>query len=116
LASAQHAAGATGLGVPDGAVGKTPRGGQPLLQSVMPVVNLHATITEPAAAASARSLAMGGSTMTTSAQQSGSRRRQELGAFLFLTVVLFPVLAVLIVSGYGFAVWAWQMLFGPPGL
>lgn len=82
----------------------------------MPVDGLHATITALAAAAPARSLAMGGSRMSTSAQPSGSRRRQELGAFLFLTVVLFPVLAVLIVSAYGFAVWAWQMLFGPPGL
>lgn len=43
-------------------------------------------------------------------------RRRELRVFLFLTVVLFPVLAVLIVSGYGFAVWALQMIFGPPGV
>lgn len=43
-------------------------------------------------------------------------RRRELGAFLFLTVVLFPVLAVLVVSGYGFAVWVSQMIFGPPGV
>lgn len=43
-------------------------------------------------------------------------KRRELGAFLFLTVVLFPVLAVLIVSGYGFAVWVTQMIFGPPGV
>lgn len=42
-------------------------------------------------------------------------RRRELGMFLFLTVVLFPVLAVLVVSGYGFAVWMSQiLLFGPP--
>jgi periplasmic nitrate reductase NapE len=44
------------------------------------------------------------------------RKRRELWAFLFLTVVLFPVLAVLIVSGYGFAVWVSQMIFGPPGV
>ena len=43
-------------------------------------------------------------------------KRRELGAFLFLTVVLFPVLAVLVVSGYGFAVWVSQMIFGPPGV
>lgn len=49
------------------------------------------------------------------AEEPGSRRR-ELSAFLFLTVVLFPVLAVLIVSGYGFAVWISQMIFGPPGV
>jgi periplasmic nitrate reductase NapE len=43
------------------------------------------------------------------------RRRQELLAFLFLTVVLAPVLAVAIVGGYGFAIWFYQMVAGPPG-
>lgn len=43
-------------------------------------------------------------------------RRHELRLFLFLTVVLFPLLAVLIVSGYGFAVWIWQIFTGPPGV
>jgi len=44
------------------------------------------------------------------------RKRRELLLFLFITVLLFPLLSVLIVSGYGFAVWIWQMLFtGPPG-
>lgn len=42
--------------------------------------------------------------------------REELKAFLFLTVVLAPVLSVLIVAGYGFAVWIGQMLLGPPGV
>ncbi len=41
-------------------------------------------------------------------------RQSELRAFLFLTVVLAPVLAVLIVSGFGFAVWLFQALAGPP--
>ena len=42
-------------------------------------------------------------------------RRREAGLFLLLTVVLFPVLAVLIVAGYGFVVWMSQLLlFGPP--
>ncbi len=45
-----------------------------------------------------------------------SSKAQELRAFLFLTVILFPVLAVLIVSGYGFAVWIWQIFNGPPGV
>ena len=35
--------------------------------------------------------------------------------FLFLTVVLAPVLAVAAVGGYGFVVWILQMLYGPPG-
>lgn len=47
--------------------------------------------------------------------ESQTSRREETRAFLFLTVVLFPVLAVLTVSGFGFAVWIWQMFAGPPG-
>lgn len=44
------------------------------------------------------------------------RKRRELLLFLFITVILFPLLSVMIVGGYGFAVWIWQMLFtGPPG-
>ncbi|MBX3725143.1 MAG: periplasmic nitrate reductase, NapE protein [Xanthomonadales bacterium] len=54
--------------------------------------------------------------MPPSATADGAGRRRELGAFLFLTVVLFPVLAVLLVSAFGFAVWTWQMIFGPPGV
>ena len=42
-------------------------------------------------------------------------RRRERAAFLLLTAVLFPLLAVLIVAGYGFAVWVYQMFAGPPG-
>jgi nitrate reductase NapE len=41
-------------------------------------------------------------------------RRKELLLFLFLTVVLAPVLAVAIVGGYGFMVWIWQIFTGPP--
>lgn len=42
-------------------------------------------------------------------------RAQELSVFLLLTVVLAPVLAVAIVGGYGFAVWMYQLIAGPPG-
>ena len=50
------------------------------------------------------------------AANSVSRRakRKELLLFFFITVVLFPVLSVLIVSSYGFSVWFWQIIFGPP--
>ncbi|MEJ2765704.1 periplasmic nitrate reductase, NapE protein, partial [Photobacterium sp. MCCC 1A19761] len=34
-----------------------------------------------------------------------TRRRAELRAFLFITVILFPILAVAVVGGYGFLVW-----------
>jgi periplasmic nitrate reductase NapE len=42
------------------------------------------------------------------------RKTEERRSFVFLTVVMAPVLAVMIVSGYGFAVWIYQLLAGPP--
>ena len=42
-------------------------------------------------------------------------RTDELRSFLFLSVVMAPVIAVIIVSGYGFLVWMYQLLAGPPG-
>ena len=43
------------------------------------------------------------------------RRRMEIFAFLFLTAVMMPALAVATVGGYGFAVWVYQIAAGPPG-
>lgn len=43
------------------------------------------------------------------------RRTQELKLFLFIVVLLFPILAVAVVGGYGFAVWMLQIFTGPPG-
>lgn len=43
------------------------------------------------------------------------RRRMEIFAFLFLTVVLMPALAVATVGGFGLAVWIYQIVAGPPG-
>ena len=48
-------------------------------------------------------------------QASPHTRAQELRAFLVLAVVMAPVLAVAVVSGYGFAVWMFQLVAGPPG-
>ena len=42
-------------------------------------------------------------------------KAQELRSFLFLAVVMAPVLAVVLVSGYGFLVWMYQLVAGPPG-
>jgi periplasmic nitrate reductase NapE len=44
-----------------------------------------------------------------------AERRRELLAFLFLTVFLAPMLAVAIVGGYGFLIWIFQIIYGPPG-
>ncbi len=42
-------------------------------------------------------------------------RKTEVRSFLFLTVVLAPVLAIAIVGGLGFAIWIYQIFAGPPG-
>ncbi|MGH6763320.1 MAG: periplasmic nitrate reductase, NapE protein [Phyllobacterium sp.] len=42
-------------------------------------------------------------------------RRTELIAFLVLAFAIWPIVAVGVVGGYGFLVWMWQILFGPPG-
>lgn len=43
------------------------------------------------------------------------RKTEEFRTWLFFTVVLAPILAVAIVSGWGFVVWMWQtFVSGPP--
>ena len=42
-------------------------------------------------------------------------RREELFAFLVLAVLIWPVVAVGVVGGYGFSVWMYQIVAGPPG-
>ena len=42
-------------------------------------------------------------------------RKHELLGFLFLTVVLAPVVSVAVVGGYGFMIWMYQLIAGPPG-
>ena len=42
-------------------------------------------------------------------------KAQELRSFLFLAVVMAPILAGMIVGGYGFIVWMFQAVVGPPG-
>lgn len=45
-----------------------------------------------------------------------AEKRRELAVFIFLTFVLAPLLAVVIVAGYGFLVWIYQMVAGPPSV
>ena len=42
-------------------------------------------------------------------------KKREFWAFILLTVVVAPVMSVVIVGGYGFLVWMYQILAGPPG-
>jgi len=44
-----------------------------------------------------------------------ARARMEVFAFLFLTAVAIPAVAVATVGGYGLVVWIYQMVAGPPG-
>ena len=42
-------------------------------------------------------------------------KARETRAFIFLTVVLFPLMSVALVGSYGLLIWIYQMLAGPPG-
>lgn len=40
----------------------------------------------------------------------------EWRAFIFIAIFLFPILSLILVGGYGFAIWMSQVfLLGPPG-
>jgi nitrate reductase NapE len=45
-----------------------------------------------------------------------AEKRNERRAVLFLTVILAPLIAVLVVAGFGFCVWIYQMIAGPPAM
>lgn len=46
---------------------------------------------------------------------SGRTPRQEYLAFAILAVLIWPVIAVGVVGGYGFLIWMSQIVLGPPG-
>jgi len=41
-------------------------------------------------------------------------RKQELRVFVFLTVFLAPIISIALVGSLGFAIWACQLISGPP--
>lgn len=41
-------------------------------------------------------------------------KAEERLAFFLLAVVLFPVLSVAVVGGFGFLIWMSQLVLGPP--
>jgi nitrate reductase NapE len=53
--------------------------------------------------------------MGTSAPENVEKRDERIAIF-FLAVVLAPIVAVLLVAGYGFCVWMYQLIVGPPSL
>ncbi len=52
---------------------------------------------------------------TIESTSSAPARKSEFLGFLFLTVVLAPVASVVVVGGYGFMIWMFQLIAGPPG-
>jgi len=45
------------------------------------------------------------------------QKKYERNTFIFLAVFLAPILSVIIVAGFGFAVWFSQLAFlGPPSV
>jgi len=50
-----------------------------------------------------------GKTTTTS-------RKSELRVFLFLSVLVAPLIAIALVGGYGLSIWVYQMFNGPPSI
>jgi periplasmic nitrate reductase NapE len=42
-------------------------------------------------------------------------RNAELIAFVLLAIVIWPILAIGLVGGYGFLIWMYQSIAGPPG-
>jgi periplasmic nitrate reductase NapE len=49
------------------------------------------------------------------ADRGARTRARELLVFAVLAVLVWPVVAVGVVGGYGFAVWMYQHIAGPPG-
>ena len=41
--------------------------------------------------------------------------RAELFVFAIIAAFIWPVVAVSVVGGYGFLVWMFQLILGPPG-
>jgi nitrate reductase NapE len=53
---------------------------------------------------------------TESRQETGSSKRREWTALLFIVAIVVPLLSIAVVGGYGFVVWMLQVfVLGPPG-
>ena len=42
-------------------------------------------------------------------------RWDETFAFLFLAFILFPLLSIILIGGFGFVLWMSHLMWGPPG-
>lgn len=57
---------------------------------------------------------MGAGTPSATKPSAGARGR-ELLAFFILAVLIWPFIAVGVVAGFGFLVWMYHLVAGPPG-
>ncbi len=48
-------------------------------------------------------------------ESTSDRKRKEWRLFLFIILLFFPLLSVAIVGTYGFSIWMFQLIMGPPG-
>jgi nitrate reductase NapE len=48
-------------------------------------------------------------------RSSSRTQRDELIVFVIIVALVWPVMTVGVVGGYGFAVWMYQVVAGPPG-
>ncbi len=55
------------------------------------------------------------SALTSEAGDLNVSKSMEIKTFLMTTFVIIPGAAVAFVGVFGFAIWATQMIFGPPG-
>lgn len=53
--------------------------------------------------------------VTPTATADPGAKRREIVMFLLLAVVIWPILSIAVVGGYGFLVWMSQLIMGPPG-
>ncbi len=53
--------------------------------------------------------------MSDNKKHESDNKKYELTVFLFVAVVLAPILATVIVGGYGFIIRIYQLIVGPPG-
>jgi len=44
------------------------------------------------------------------------QKKKELHAFLFLTAIIAPMMAIAVVGAYGLLIWLYQLFTGPPGI
>jgi nitrate reductase NapE len=52
---------------------------------------------------------------STTVRDTPRQRRVEIYAFLIVTALVMPALAVAVVGTYGLSVWIYQTVAGPPG-